>query len=124
MDFLFVDLPTALSDIHLDFATHLSPDGIILITTPDPLSHIASRRSINTYKQLQVPVLGIIENKSYYLGTDKQKEKQYLFGKEDTAELCRELEVNFLGKVPFVEEEETLSITDLLHSIISQTTTP
>jgi ATP-binding protein involved in chromosome partitioning len=62
LDVLVVDLPPGTGDIHLSLAQKLSPDGAIIITTPQRLARVDARRAVAFFEQLSVPVLGIIEN--------------------------------------------------------------
>ncbi len=99
LDYLFVDLPPGTGDVHLSLCQMVDLTGAIAITTPQQLSVADVRKGIGMFRQLQVEVLGIIENMSYYVhpGTN---EKIYVFGKNGGKNLAEEWNLPLLAQIP------------------------
>jgi len=98
LDILIVDTPPGTGDVHLSLAENYKLDGAIVLTTPQELAAADARKGINMYHKLSVPVLGIIENMSYF--TTPTGEKQYLFGKNGGSSLAKEFSLPLLAQIP------------------------
>ena len=102
LDYLIFDLPPGTGDIHLTFAQRLQPDGIVLVTTPQEISLADVRRSAVFFKdKLNINVLGVVENMSYFVPPDMPEKKYYIFGQEGGKNIAIELGLLLLGEVPF-----------------------
>ena len=99
LDYLFVDLPPGTGDVHLSLCQLVDITGAIIVTTPQHLSVADVRKGIGMFRQLQVDVLGIVENMSYYLHPSSQ-EKIYVFGKDGGKNLAEEWNIPLLQQVP------------------------
>ena len=105
LDFLLIDLPPGTGDIHLSIMQALPISGSVVVSTPQNVALIDARKGVSMFRQenINVPVLGIIENMAYFTAEELPKNKYYLFGKEGAKNLSNDLEVPFLGEVPLVQ---------------------
>ena len=105
LDFLLIDLPPGTGDIHLSIMQALPISGSVVVSTPQNVALIDARKGVSMFRQenINVPVLGIIENMAYFTPEELPKNKYYLFGKEGAKNLSNDLEVPFLGEVPLVQ---------------------
>ncbi|MBZ0203873.1 MAG: Mrp/NBP35 family ATP-binding protein [Ignavibacteria bacterium] len=97
LDFLLYDMPPGTGDIQLTLTQSIPLSGAVIVTTPQEISIIDARKGAKMYEKVNVPVLGIIENMSYYNNPDGSKE--YIFGTGGGAKLAEELGINFLGEI-------------------------
>ncbi len=99
LDFLIVDLPPGTGDVQLTLAQKLDLSGVLIITTPHELSLIDVKKGINMFKKVNVPIIGIVENMSYFFcGTCERK--HFVFGKNRVKKEAEELGYDFLGQIP------------------------
>jgi ATP-binding protein involved in chromosome partitioning len=97
LDFLLYDMPPGTGDIQLTLTQSIPLTGSVIVTTPQEISLIDARKGAKMYEKVNVPVLGIIENMSYYTNPDGTKE--YIFGQGGGAKLAEEMGINFLGEI-------------------------
>jgi ATP-binding protein involved in chromosome partitioning len=102
LDYLIIDMPPGTGDVALSLSQHTSVTGAVVVTTPQTVSVADSRRAIQMYRKLQVPVLGVVENMSYFACPSCQHETD-LFGRGGGQRLAEDLQVPFLGAVPVAE---------------------
>ena len=104
LDYLIIDLPPGTGDIHLSLVQSLPLTGAIIVTTPQPVSIIDAKKAISMFrlKTINVPVIGIIENMSWFQPKDSPK-KYYIFGRNGGEVLSDNLNIPFLGKIPLKE---------------------
>jgi ATP-binding protein involved in chromosome partitioning len=105
LDFLLIDLPPGTGDIHLSIMQSLPISGSVVISTPQNVALIDARKGVSMFNQenINVPVLGIIENMAYFSPEENPSIKYYLFGKQGAKNLSEDLEVPFLGEVPLIQ---------------------
>ena len=105
LDFLLVDLPPGTGDIHLSIMQSLPISGSVVVSTPQNVALIDARKGVSMFKQenINVPVLGIIENMAYFIPEELPNNKYYLFGKEGAKNLSVDLDVPFLGEIPLIK---------------------
>ena len=105
LDFLLIDLPPGTGDIHLSIMQSLPISGSVVVSTPQNVALVDARKGVSMFKQknINVPVLGIIENMAYFTPKELPKNKYYLFGKEGAKNLSIDLKVPFLGEVPLIQ---------------------
>ena len=105
LDFLIVDLPPGTGDIHLSMVQALPITGAVIVSTPQNIALADARRGVSMFKQdnINVPVLGIVENMSYFTPAELPNNKYYIFGQDGAKNLADELDVKFLGEVPLVQ---------------------
>jgi ATP-binding protein involved in chromosome partitioning len=100
LDYLVVDLPPGTGDAALTL-TQLAPlSGAVIVTTANDLSLIDARKGLQMFNKVSVPVLGIIENMSYFTPPELPDKRYYLFGRDGGKRVAKELGVDFLGEVP------------------------
>jgi ATP-binding protein involved in chromosome partitioning len=106
LDYLVIDMPPGTGDIQLTLAQTYNVRGTILVTTPQKVATADVRRAAMMYRQdvLTIPLLGIVENMSYFTPEDMPEKKYYIFGKGATDELANELKIPVLGRIPIVEK--------------------
>lgn len=97
LDILFIDMPPGTGDINLSLAQNVKLDGAIIITTPQEVSVMDARKALHTFRKLDVAIVGVIENMSYF-ETDGQRHA--LFGEGGGKKLAHNESVSFLGEVP------------------------
>ncbi len=100
LDALVVDLPPGTGDIAMSVAQHLQPDGAVVVVTPQAVALDDARKAVGMFERLQVPVLGVVENMSYFV-CDQCAKHHDLFGQGGGRRLAAEMDVPFLGEVPF-----------------------
>ena len=105
LDFLLIDLPPGTGDIHLSIMQSLPISGAVIVSTPQNVALVDARKGISMFNQenINVPILGIIENMSYFSPLELPDNKYYLFGKEGAKNLSIDLEVPFLGEIPLIQ---------------------
>src|SRR5713226_2203993 len=102
LDYLVVDLPPGTGDIALSLSQTVPVAGAIVVTTPQQVSLADSRRAVAMYRKLNIPVLGIIENMSYYVCSNCAHESD-IFGRGGGERMASELGVPFVGRVPIYQ---------------------
>ena len=105
LDFMLIDLPPGTGDIHLSIMQSLPITGAVIVSTPQNVALADARRGVGMFRQenIDVPVLGIIENMSYFTPAELPDNKYYIFGKEGAKNLAEDLNVPFLGEVPLIQ---------------------
>ncbi|MEK6629522.1 MAG: Mrp/NBP35 family ATP-binding protein [Acidobacteriota bacterium] len=101
-DYVVVDLPPGTGDVAMSMAQTACVAGAIVVTTPQQVSLADSRRAVAMYQKLDIPILGIIENMSYFACPSCRHESD-IFGRGGGARLADELKVAFLGSIPISE---------------------
>ncbi len=102
LDFLLVDLPPGTGDIHLSIVQSIPLNGAIVVSTPQKVAISDAKRGISMFNQknIDVPVLGLIENMAYFVPEDMPEKKYFIFGKDGVKNLANDSNVPFLGFVP------------------------
>ena len=105
LDFLLIDLPPGTGDIHLSIVQSLPLTGAVVISTPQNVALADAKKGIAMFQQdsINVPVLGIVENMSYFSPAELPDNKYYIFGKKGAEYLAKDKEVPFLGGLPLVQ---------------------
>jgi ATP-binding protein involved in chromosome partitioning len=105
LDYLLIDLPPGTSDIHLSLVQNVPVTGALIVTTPQKVALADARKGLNMFKQPQinVPILGVIENMAYFTPQELPESKYYIFGQEGGRKLAAESNVPFLGEIPLVQ---------------------
>ncbi|MGQ9819401.1 MAG: Mrp/NBP35 family ATP-binding protein [Candidatus Kapaibacteriales bacterium] len=101
LDFLVFDLPPGTGDIQLTLTQKIPLSGAVIVTTPQEIAVADVRRSIAMFHKVNVEILGIIENMSYFVPPDAIDKKYFIFGEGGGKRVAEELGVDFLGEVPF-----------------------
>lgn len=105
LDYLIVDLPPGTGDIHLTLVQTLPVTGAVIVTTPQPVAIADAKKGIMMFNNanVNVPILGIVENMSYFTPAELPENKYFIFGKDGGRKLAEEFGVPFLGEVPIVQ---------------------
>ena len=103
LDILVIDMPPGTGDAHLTLAQKVALAGAIIVSTPQDLSLIDARKGLEMYRKMDVPILGIVENMSYYC-CPACGHKDDIFGHGGARAEAQNLSVNFLGAVPLNSE--------------------
>lgn len=105
LDFLLVDLPPGTGDIHLSMVQAVPITGAVIVSTPQNIALADAKRGVAMFQQenINVPVLGIVENMSYFTPDELPDNKYYIFGKDGAKDLAKDLETTMLGEIPLVQ---------------------
>jgi ATP-binding protein involved in chromosome partitioning len=105
LDFMLIDLPPGTGDIHLSIMQSLPITGAVIVSTPQNVALADARKGVAMFRQenIDVPVLGIIENMAFFTPEELPENKYYIFGREGAKNLAEDLEVPFLGEIPLVQ---------------------
>ena len=105
LDYFLIDLPPGTSDIHLTMVQTLAITGAIVVSTPQEVALADARKGISMFtgEKINVPVLGLVENMSWFTPAELPENKYYLFGKEGVKRLAEEMHVPLLGQIPIVQ---------------------
>ena len=99
-DFLIVDLPPGTGDAQLSLAQAVPMAGVIIVTTPQNVSLQDSRRGLAMFKQMNIPILGVIENMTYFIPPDQPQKSYEIFGSGGGKQLADENNVPLLAQIP------------------------
>ena len=100
LDYLVVDMPPGTGDAALTLTQQAPLSGAVIVTTANDLSLIDARKGLAMFEKVQVPVLGIVENMSYFTPPDLPDRRYHIFGEGGGAKTAEELGVDFLGELP------------------------
>ena len=105
LDYLVVDMPPGTGDIHLTLLQTVPVTGAVIVTTPQDVALADAKKGIAMFgqAQLSVPVIGLVENMSYFTPAELPDNKYYIFGKEGGKRLADEYDLPFLGQIPLVQ---------------------
>jgi ATP-binding protein involved in chromosome partitioning len=105
LDYLVIDMPPGTGDIHLTIVQTVPVTGIIVVTTPQTIALADAKKGIAMFgqAQLKVPVIGLVENMSYFTPEELPDNKYYIFGKDGGKNLADEFDIPFLGQIPLVQ---------------------
>ncbi len=105
LDFLVLDMPPGTGDIHLTIVQTVSVTGVVIVSTPQEVALADAVKGISMFtgKQVNVPVLGLVENMAWFSPAELPDNKYYIFGKEGCVKLAKEENVNLLGQIPIVQ---------------------
>jgi ATP-binding protein involved in chromosome partitioning len=105
LDYLLIDLPPGTSDIHLTMVQTVPVTGAVIVTTPQKVALADANKGMAMFKQPQinVPILGVVENMAYFTPEELPDNKYYIFGKDGGKNLSEKHNVPFLGQIPLVQ---------------------
>ncbi|TAL45793.1 MAG: iron-sulfur cluster carrier protein ApbC, partial [Chitinophagaceae bacterium] len=105
LDYLVVDMPPGTGDIHLTLMQTVPVTGAVIVTTPQDVALADAKKGIAMFSQAQmnVPIIGLVENMSYFTPAELPDNKYYIFGKDGGKRLAEEYEIPFLGQIPLVQ---------------------
>lgn len=100
LDYLIIDLPPGTGDMQLSMIQATDVDGVIVVSTPQDVAVLDSKKGLNMFNQVKVPILGMVENMSYFVPDDNQSKKYFIFGEGGVKKAAEELNVNLLAEIP------------------------
>lgn len=105
LDYLLIDLPPGTSDIHLTLVQSVPVTGAIVVTTPQKVALADAQKGIAMFKQPQinVPVLGVVENMAYFTPEELPDNKYFIFGENGGKSLAEKFDIPLLGQIPIVQ---------------------
>jgi ATP-binding protein involved in chromosome partitioning len=105
LDYLIIDLPPGTGDIHLSIVQAIPLTGAVVVSTPQEVALADARKGVAMFAidAINVPVIGVIENMSWFTPAELPDNKYYLFGKDGAKHLAEELQVPFLGNLPLIQ---------------------
>ena len=127
IDYMIIDFPPGTGDIQLTTVQKLNLAGALIVTTPQEISLNDARKAASMFnnQDLKVPILGIIENMSWFSPEKHPEEKYYIFGKGGGHKMAREFDTMLLGQIPFVIEvgeaaEQGLSVFSQKNRVVAE----
>ena len=102
LDFIIVDMPPGTGDTQLTFSQEIKMDGAIIVSTPQEVALLDVKRGIRMFDKLNVKILGLVDNMSYFIGDDNKK--YYIFGEGGVHKTAKEFNKEFLGEIPINTE--------------------
>ena len=105
LDYLVIDMPPGTGDIHLTLMQTVPVTGVVVVTTPQPVALADAKKGIAMFGQAQmnIPIIGLVENMSYFTPAELPGNKYYIFGKDGGRYLADEYDLPFLGQIPLVQ---------------------
>jgi ATP-binding protein involved in chromosome partitioning len=105
LDYLVIDMPPGTGDIHLTIMQTVPVTGVVIVTTPQQVALADAKKAIAMFGQanVNVPIIGLVENMAYFTPAELPENKYYLFGKEGGLKLASEYDLPFLGQIPLVQ---------------------
>jgi ATP-binding protein involved in chromosome partitioning len=105
LDYLIIDLPPGTGDVHLTMVQAVPVTGAVIVSTPQAVAAADARKAVMMFKQQQinVPILGVVENMAYFTPAELPDNKYYLFGKGGAKQMAEQFELPFLGEIPLVQ---------------------
>ncbi|MBI3536924.1 MAG: Mrp/NBP35 family ATP-binding protein [Chloroflexi bacterium] len=102
LDYLIVDLPPGTGDAQLSLVQSISLSGAVLVTTPNEVALADVVKGLEMFRQMEIPILGVIENMSYFV-CDQCNKRHYIFARAGGQRLAEKLDLNFFGEIPLDE---------------------
>ena len=99
LDFMILDLPPGTGDMQLSMVQSTEVDGALIVSTPQKVALMDTKKGIKMFDQVKVPVLGLVENMSYFVPPESDT-KYFIFGEGGAQKMAHELEIPFLGQIP------------------------
>ncbi|OSZ77945.1 MRP family ATP-binding protein [Chitinophagaceae bacterium IBVUCB1] len=105
LDYLIIDLPPGTGDVHLTLVQAVPVTGAVVVSTPQAVAAADAKKAIIMFKQpnINIPILGIVENMAYFTPAELPENKYYIFGKGGAQQMAQQFELPFLGEVPLVQ---------------------
>lgn len=101
VEVMIIDMPPGTGDVYLSLAEKFLLNGVVLVSTPQTLSVIDTVKSVDCFKKLKIPILGIIQNMAFL---EISGQKNFLFGEDGAKKLAKDYDLNFLGEVAIIPE--------------------
>lgn len=104
LDYLLIDLPPGTGDIHLTLVQNIPLTGVVVVTTPQPVALADAKKAVGMFNMegINTPILGLVENMSYFVPEDLPEKKYYIFGKDGAKGLSEDLNIPLIAQIPLV----------------------
>ena len=112
LDFLIIDTPPGTGDVQLTLLQKIPLTSTVVVTTPQNVSVSDCKKGIEMIKRLSIPILGLIENMSWFQPIDSEK-KYFLFGQDGGKDLAAEYKIDLLAQLPLIEKEDKKELHEL-----------
>jgi len=124
LDFMIIDLPPGTGDIHLSIIQLVPLTGAIIVSTPQKVALADAQKGAAMFRlpSVNVPILGIVENMSWFTPAELPENKYYIFGKDGAKKLAEKLNVPLLAEIPLVQS--ICEAGDVGRPVVMQETTP
>jgi ATP-binding protein involved in chromosome partitioning len=105
LDYLVIDMPPGTGDIHLTLLQSVPVTGVVVVTTPQEVALADAKKAIAMFgqAQLKAPIIGLVENMSYFVSDEAPQHKYFIFGKDGGKRLADEYDIPFLGQIPLIQ---------------------
>ena len=105
LDYLLIDLPPGTGDVHLTMVQEVPVTGVVIVSTPQEVALADVIKGINMFTgdKINVPVLGLVENMSWFTPEELPDKRYYIFGKDGCRNLAEKMGINLLGQIPIVQ---------------------
>ena len=105
LDYMIVDLPPGTGDIHLSLVQSIPLTGAVIISTPQDIALADAKKGINMFQMdsIKVPIIGLVENMSYFVPEELPNNKYFIFGKDGVKTLADQMQVRLLEQIPLVQ---------------------
>lgn len=105
LDYLFIDLPPGTGDIHLTMVQMVPLTGAVIVTTPQEVALADAKKGVGMFKldSVNVPIIGLVENMSWFTPAELPENKYYIFGKDGGKDLAEQMGLKLLGQIPLVQ---------------------
>lgn len=100
LDYLIIDLPPGTGDMQLSMIQATEVDGVVVVSTPQDVAVLDTKKGLQMFNQVKTPVIGMVENMSYFIPEDAPDKKYYIFGQDGVKKAAAELEAKFLAEIP------------------------
>lgn len=105
LDYMVIDLPPGTGDVHLTLVQQIPLSGAVVVSTPQEIALVDVRKALGMFSlpQINVPVLGLVENMAYFTPEELPNNKYYIFGKSGAKDLAVRMDINYLAEIPLVQ---------------------
>lgn len=105
LDYMIFDMPPGTGDIHLTLVQAIGITGVVIVSTPQKVALADARKGVSMFQQkdIDVPVLGLVENMAYFTPEEYPDKKYHIFGKDGAKNLAKEMNVPLLAQIPLVQ---------------------
>ncbi len=104
LDYLIIDLPPGTGDMQLSMVQTIDIKGALIVSTPQAVALQDTQKGIAMFEKVKVPIIGMVENMSYFVPEDSPEKKYYIFGQEGVRKACESTKIDFLGEIPLLTE--------------------